>query len=324
MNQASDGTEGGAGGDVEPVTTPLTEAPVAEAPAEAPAAEAPAAEAPVTEAPPAAEAPTDTEIKSWNKEAPDDWREQLANGDEKKLNMLKRITDFDKFTESYFNAQDKIRAGETSNGLPDNPTEEQISAYREANNVPKSAEEYALALEEGLVLGEHDERIMKDVYEVAHKNNVSNDTISELTNAMLKGRELESQSLIKQDGLDVQQSTSMLRDNWGQDYETNIGLVQGVLGSLPESVRDDFANARLADGTAVFNSPEMMNFFAEAARAINPAATVVPAGSGNPMQAITGRIADLEAKMGTPEWYKDAASQKELVNLYTARERMSK
>ena len=238
--------------------------------------------------------------------------------------MLKRITDFDKFTESYFNAQDKIRAGEISNGLPDNPTDEQLAAYREANNVPSTPKEYALALEGGLVLGEIDERIMSGVYDIAHKHNVSNDVISDLTNAMLKGREFESQAMVKQDGLDMQQSTSMLRDTWGQDYETNIGLVQGVLSGLPESVRDGFANARLSDGTAVFNSPEMMNFFAEAARAINPAATVVPAGNGNPVQAINGRIADLEAKMSTPEWFKDASSQKELLNLYTARDKMAK
>ena len=165
---------------------------------------------------------------------------------------------------------------------------------------------------------------MKGVYEIAHKNNVSNDTISELTNAMLKGRELESQSLVKQDGLDMQQSTSMLKANWGQDYEMNIGLVQGVLQSLPETVRDSFANARLADGTAVFNSPEMMNFFADAARAINPAATVVPAGNGNPAQAVVSRIAELEAKMGSDTWHKDANSQQELLRLYDARERMNK
>jgi hypothetical protein len=116
----------------------------------------------------------------------------------------------------------------------------------------------------------------------------------------------------------------MLKANWGQDYEMNIGLVQGVLQSLPETVRDSFANARLADGTAVFNSPEMMNFFADAARAINPAATVVPAGNGNPAQAVVSRIAELEAKMGSDTWHKDANSQQELLRLYDARERMNK
>ena len=290
MNQVTEGGEGG--GSTEPVQTPLT----------------------ATDPAPATD--------PWTKTIPDDWREQLAAGDEKKLNMLKRITDFDKFTESYFNAQDKIRAGEVSNGLPDNPTEEQIAAYREANGIPKSAEEYSLTLEDGLVLGDLDEKVMGAVYEAAHKNNISNEAISDLTNAMLKGREYEAQALIKQDGLDVQQSKTMLRQTWGQDYETNIGLVQGILKGLPDSVRDQFANARLSDGTAVFNSPEMMNFFAEAARAINPAATVVPAGNGNPMQAITGRIEQLEGMMGEPNWHKNASAQKELLDLYTARDKM--
>jgi hypothetical protein len=310
QNEAGDGTEAGAAGDVAPVNTALTQTPAADPvvdPVVDPAAEAPAAEAPVAD--PVADV---------------DWRVAMAGGDEKKMNQLKRFTDVGKLSEAYFNAQEKIRAGETSNGLPDNPTEEQLTAYREANNVPSTAEDYSLSLDEGLVLGDVDERIMKGVYDIAHKHNVSNDVISDLTNTMLKGREFESQAVTKQDGLDMQQSTSMLRDTWGQDYETNVGLVQGVLGGLPESVRDDFANARMSDGTAVFNSPEMMNFFAEAARAINPAATLVPAGNGNPTQAVIGRIAELEGKMGTNEWYKDTSSQKELQELYTARERLTR
>ncbi|MDC0600119.1 hypothetical protein OAO65_02295 [Flavobacteriales bacterium] len=253
-----------------------------------------------------------------------DWRTQIAGTDEKLMKQLERFTDVSKFAESYTNAQDKIRAGETSNGLPDNPTDEQLAAYREANNVPTTAEDYALALDEGLVLGDIDERIMKGVYDAAHQNNISNEAMSQVTNAMLKGREIESQAQVTQDNLDRHQSTAMLKDNWGQDYETNVGLVQGIMQSLPEAIRDDFASARMADGTAVFNSPEMMNFFADAARAINPAATVVPAGTGNPMQAVTSRIAELEGRMGEPGWHKDTAANKELMDLYTAREGLTK
>lgn len=259
----------------------------------------------------------------WSQSAPDDWRQQIAGDDEKRLKQLDRHTDFGSFVKSAFNAQDKIRSGEISNGLPDNPSDEQLAAYREANGIPATAEDYSLTLDEGLVLGESDERVMKGVYDIAHKNNVSNDVVTQLTNAMLKGQEYERQALQQQDGLDKQTADRQLREAWGQDYETNEGLVKNLINGLPESVRDNFGSARLADGTAVFNSPEMMNFLAEAARAINPAATVVPPGNGNPTQAITSRIAELESRMGTDEWYKDEAAQQELRNLYTAQEKMA-
>ena len=269
--------------------------------------------------PPAADA---TPPAAWFDSAPEDWRQQLAGEDEKRLNQLSRITDVKSFAESYFNAQDKIRSGETSNGLPDNPTDEQMNAYREANNIPATVEDYSLALDEGLVLGEADERIMGDVYKVAHENNVSNDVVSQLTNAMLKGRDQEEHAIQQQDGLDLQTADRQMRDTWGQDYEMNKNLIRGVLNGLPETVKDEFASARLANGQAVFNSPEMMNFFADAARAMNPSATVVPAGTGNPMQAIEGRKAELEARMSSPEWFKDNAAQKEYRDLLEAQERM--
>ena len=281
----------------------------------------------VTDATPAADATPApaadaTPAPSWYDSAPEDWRQQLAGDDEKRLNQLSRITDVKSFTDSYFNAQDKIRSGETSNGLPENPTDEQMSAYREANNIPATIEDYNLALDEGLVLGEADERIMGDVYKVAHENNVSNDVVSQLTNAMLKGRDQEEHAIQQQDGLDLQTADRQMRDNWGQDYEMNKNLVRGVLNGLPETVRDEFASARLANGQAVFNSPEMMNFFADAARAMNPSATVVPAGTGNPLQAIEGRKAELESQMGTNEWYKNTSAQKEYQDLIEAQARM--
>lgn len=268
--------------------------------------------------------PSEDPTPAWTQSAPEDWRQQIAGEDDKRLKQLERFTDVNKFIESAFNAQDKIRAGEISNGLPDDPSDEQLAAYRDANGIPSTAEDYAMSLDEGLVLGEMDERIMGDVYKVAHENNVSNDVMSQLTNAMLKGREHEQQALTQQDGLDKQTADRQLRDAWGQDFETNHGLVRNLINGLPETIRDDFASARLADGTAVFNSPEMLNFFAEAMRAINPAATVVPAGNGNPTQAISSRIAELEGQMGTDSWYKDEASQKELRDLYDAQERMTK
>lgn len=268
-------------------------------------------------------APVEDTPPAWSQSAPDDWRQQIAGEDEKRLKQLERFTDFDAFTKSAFNAQDKIRSGEISSGLPENPSDEQLAAYREANGIPNTAEDYALSLDDGLVLGEMDERIMEGIYKVAHENNVSNDVVSQLTNAMLKGRDHEQQALINQDGLDKQTADRQLREAWGSDFEMNTGLVKNLINGLPETVRNDFANARLADGTAVFNSPAMMNFFAEAMRAMNPAATVVPAGNGNPTQAIESRISELESKMGTPEWYKDTAGQQELQQLYTAKEQMS-
>jgi hypothetical protein len=271
---------------------------------------------------PAQQPATQAAADPWWKTAPADWREQIANGDEKKLNQLKRVKDFGTFAENYFNAQDKIRSGEIKSGLPENPTEEQLATYREIQGIPQKPEEYDLKLEEGVVLGEADKRIMDSIYPIAHKHNVPAAVLSELTNQMLKGQEQQLREIETQDGLDFQTAERQLRDTWRHDYDMNVNVVKGLLNSLPESVRGVFMDSRLADGRLMFNSPEVMNFFADVARTVNPAATVVPSGTGNPIQAINDRIADLEKRMGTKEWYNDMNSQQEYQRLVEAKSKM--
>lgn len=297
-----------------------TPTPAAAASTPAPAADLSTAPAASTPAPvtPAASTP----VEPWTKTAPADWREQIANGDEKKLNQLKRIKDFDTFSENYFNAQEKIRSGEIKSGLPENPTDEQVAAYRESLGVPQKPEEYNLQLEEGVVLGEADKRIMASIFPIAHKYNVPAAVLSELTNQMLKGQEGQLAEMEQQDGLDYQTAERQLRDTWRHDYDMNVNVVKGMLNSLPESVRGVFMDSRMADGRLMFNSPEVMNFFADVARTVNPAATVVPNGTGNPVQAINDRIADLEKRMGTKEWFSDLDAQDDYQKLVDARRQM--
>jgi len=261
-------------------------------------------------------------------DAPDTWRSDLISaagfeGDDatKRAGQLERVLDPGTLAKNYFSAQDRIRTGEISNGLPENPTDEQMADWRTANDVPAVAADYKLTLEDGLVLGEEDGAILTPVFEVAHKRNLPAAAMSDMTNAFLKAREIEAHKMQQQDGVDTQQTTRMLKDSWGADYDTNINMVQGLLANLPETVRADVEGARMADGTGMFNSPEVMVFFADMARKLNPAGTVVP-NANNPVQAVSDEIGKLEARMGHNEWFKDQAAQQRLQQLYTARDAM--
>ena len=294
-------------------------------PPETPPAETPPPSGDIT--PPAENTPP--EVKSFYESAPEDWRNQIVDSfddldqadKDKKLAFLNRFSDIKSMSKSLFEANDKIRSGQIETGLPENATDEQLSEYREANGIPDSAEGYAEFLDEGLVLGEVDERIMRDVYKVAHDNNVSADTINQLTGAMMNARQREQDALVAKDGVDQQQAERITKDLWGGDYETNINMIKGYVSKLPESVREGFENARMGDGQALFNSPEMLSFLSDAARLANPSGTVVP-NSNNPTQAISDEIKTLESKMGTDEWFKDEASQKRYRDLVDAEGRM--
>jgi hypothetical protein len=77
----------------------------------------------------------------------------------------------------------------------------------------------------------------------------------------------------------------------------------------------------MADGRALFNSPEVMVFMADIQRRLNPMATVMP-GSDNPVQATADRIKSLETQMreDSVAWHKDKPAQEELMRLYGAQQ----
>ena len=268
--------------------------------------------------PPADPPPADPP-PAYFKSMPDDWRSQLAGDDEKRLKQLERVSDMDGLVNNYFSAQDMIRKGELSNGLPENPTDDQLSQWREANGVPETFDKYETSVE----LSERDARVFGKVNEVAHGHNISSAAMDDITKAIVGGMEAEEQAVREEDGIHQQTTERQLKETWQGDYQTNINMVQGLLSTLPEEIREEFSSARLMDGRAVFNSPEIMVFFSDMARKLDPSGTVVP-NSANPVQTINDEIAALEARMGEDNWHKDLVANNRLVQLYEAQDKMAK
>lgn len=273
---------------------------------------------------PGVAAPTD-EAKPFFADVPDDWREQLAGDDKKRLNMLNRLSGIDKLLDSYVAAEDKIRSGEISNGLPDNPTDEQVAAWREANGVPESPDKYELQLAEGLVLGEDDKTIMDNVFQGAYAQNVSAEAMSEITNRFLAGRQQQFELIKAQDQSEADKVTQTLKAHWKGAYEGNINRVKGFLAGLPEGVKEAFTASRMGDGKAMWNSPEVMLYFEDVARRLNPAGALVP-DSINQVQAVKDKIAENVKMMGDDpdSWYKDHARQEEHRKLLEAQDQMER
>ena len=302
-----------------------------ELPNDAPAENTPPPEAPAPSAAPAepttpldGATPPAEAAKGYFDTAPDDWRSQLAGGDDKRAKELERVPDIKVLAQRFFDGQDKIRAGELASGLPENPTDEQMADWRIANGVPEDLDGYAQALGEGVQLAEDDTRIMDGVFEVAHKYNMSTDAVSEITNALLKGRDAEADAVVAEDGVHFQTTSRQLKDTWGGDFEANLNMIKGLTSQLPEGVREEFQSARLQNGQALFNSAEVNVWFADIARQLNPAGVVVP-NAANPVQSIKNEIADLEAQMGdTVAWSKNTEGNDRLMALYEAEENMAK
>ena len=255
-----------------------------------------------------------------------DWRAAIAGDDPNKLARLQRYTTIDDWNDSAFQAHEKLRKGEISTGLPENPSDEQLREYREANNVPLDGNYFDnIHLEEGLQLTETDREMFEPVYAIAHELNIPQEGMSAMTNALLIARENVFESMRTQDGVDTQNFTAMAKENWGGDYDTNMARADNLLNRLPEAVREELKAGRLADGKAITSSLEVMNWLVGIDRELNPLGGM-PADGGNVYQTALDIIKESEERMKNDRanWYKDTEAQKRYMAALEQRDKFDK
>ena len=255
---------------------------------------------------------------------PDNWRALMAGEDDKTLKQLDRYSTPADMAKALIEAKQKIREG-LATGLPDDPTDDQVAAYREKNGIPAEASGYEIKLEDGLVIGDEDKPVLDHVLQAMHGANATPDQVNAMTNAYFAMQEQAYQDQQVVDTQQSQEATNELKDVWGTDFIGNTNAVKSLLNTLPESVKEQFEGARLADGRAVFNSPEVMQWMADTARQANPAATIMP-NVANPVQAMGDEIKSIEKVMreNPNEYWRDNDMQARLRELMDAQDGMSK
>lgn len=230
---------------------------------------------------------------------PDNWRTYFAT-DEKHLKQLERFTDPKKLGEAYFNAQDAIRSGQHKQPtLPENPTEEQIKEYREANGIPLTPAEYKLELEDGLTVGEQDQPIIDAVLAAAHEAHIPNDKVSPIFNAYFKQVAQVVADIGKQDETDRSETTQALMETWGSDYQANKNATENFLSRFPEDMRQKLMGARVEGGKGLLNHPEFVQSLVEIERQLNPTATIPPNSGSDPVANAQQRLAEINRFMQT-------------------------
>ena len=266
---------------------------------------------------------------NWYDSAPETWRTDLITkagyeGEDavKVGNMLERSNDPASFLKSAVSAQDMIRKGELSSGLPDNPSEEQLNDWRSANGVPLEPS-YELSLGDGVTLSESEQGIFDEVFKSAHAGNVNTDTMNQMAVSFKQAQQVQEDKRLAQDGIDSQQGVEVLKKAWGGEFDANMNRANARLNALPDAVRESLVGGRMGDGKGMMNSPEVLEWLSGMERQINPAGTVVP-NAANPVQAIKDELASLKEKIGTEEWFKDQDSQDRYQQLLEAQGRMTK
>lgn len=252
---------------------------------------------------------------------PDDWRKQMAGEDEKELKLAERYATPKDIWKKARELERLFSSRDTKAALPDNPTPEQLTAYRLERGIPEKPEGYLEKLPEGLVIGEKDKPLFESFVKGLHELNAD----PKFAHYAVKWyNNLQEESAAKAAEQDTGHKTEVedaLRTEWGPDYRANVNHVKAFLDGAPDGVGELIGNARDSEGRALLNNPNVLKWLVGTARELNPTHTIVPGTGGNQVQSIEEEIGKIEKTMRThrAEYNRDEGMQKRLRDLYTAR-----
>lgn len=300
-----------------PDPTPAPAPPASPAPTalnpDAPPAAAPPASPPVAAAPPVGSPPASPPAAPAAVAWPENWRNMYAGEDAKLLARLERFTDPAKAFDALIEAQNKIRSGDFAKPLPANANEQERLAWRQANGIPDKPEGYFEKLPDGLVIGKDDQPLFTEFAKAMHDENVSPAAMHKAVKWYYGLQDREQAAISNTDKQHAIETTDALRQKWGNDYRANIGQVMSFLDSLGGELKSQLMDASLPDGRRLFNSPEIVSWFADKARELNPAGILIPGGNGEgQMASIDAEMKGLEKMMGnkSSEYWKGPSAEK--------------
>lgn len=245
---------------------------------------------------------------SW----PDDWRQKYAAGDEKKLKKLERYGSPQAALDALFNAQSRISSGELKAPLAPDATPEEKTAWRLDNGIPEEPSGYDLTLPNGLIVGEADKPFVDDFLAVAHEGNFKQEDVSRALSWFFDKQETMVAEQAARDTEVRMKTFDQLRDEFGPGYKNEVKIAYAVLDNAPEGVRESFLAGRLADGSLIGDSPEIIRWLNTLSRELNPVGVVVPGSGSNAVQAVEAERETLRKMMGDrkSEYWKGPNAEK--------------
>jgi hypothetical protein len=323
--------------DPAPAADPATPsaAPAAAAPAAAPAA--PAADTPAPATAPASPAPTlaaaapagDPPAKpDATPAAASDWRKAMAGDDAEAAKRLGRFADPAQVWKSYRALEQRISSGDLKKALPENASAEELASWRKENGIPENEAGYvnAVKLENGLIPGEADKPFLNDFAKYVHGKNWTPNQYNDALNWYFDTQEKQRLAQEKADTEFKQQAEDALRADWeGADFRRNLTAVNNLIATMPDGLGNDLLSARMPNGRLVGDNPTFIKAMANLALELNPAASLVPAGTTDPTKTIDAELEGIrEKRRNDPRAYDgDKKMQARELELLEAKQKMS-
>lgn len=265
---------------------------------------------------------------------PEDWRGKLAGEDEKLAKRLERFKSPVDVWKSFLNAEQKISAGQMKPTLPENPSEEDMAAYRKELGVPDKPEGYLEKLPDGLVIGDGDKELANSFIEQAHAANMPPEFVGAALDWYYQRQEAEVAKVAEEDKGYRSEAEDDLRGEWGGDFRPIQNSVKNFLNTTPVVGQDEngkdvtlgdvLRGSRSPDGRLLGDNPQFLRWIADLADKANPAGFVAP-GAGDQSKSVDDEITQIEEVMRTKRgtYDKDEKMQARYLKLLEARDRLA-
>lgn len=253
------------------------------------------------------------------------WRAQMAGGDAELAKRLERFASPKDFMQSFVEKERKISSGELKRSAPGpDASPEDLKAWRAESGIPEAPEGYfeKIELPTGVTLGEADKPFANSFAEYAHKEHM---TPKQVSAAMAWYYDTVDKQSLQSESADAEfkvQARDALNQEWRGDFKANMNAMQSVVATAPDEVKTRLFGGRTADGKIIGDDPAVMKWLAGLGRELNPAATLLPPGVPQNSASVDAEIKQIEGRMGTPDYWKDTATQDRYRELVNAREKM--
>lgn len=246
------------------------------------------------------------ESKAASVPFPEDWRERIAQGDEKHLSELQRFKSFETYAKSQRALRQKLASGEFKRAeeFDDGWADDKKAAWRKDNGVPEKAEDYAMPEIKGHEWTDADKAAAAPFLERMHARNARPEVVQEAMGFYAQAVAQAKEQMHSRDREERISLEDTLRDDWGNDYRANINLMKRALGDndlIPGGMEkgglgEMIMQARLPDGARLINQPGMAQFLAGLARQTYGETSMVPVREG---AVLSSRKVEIEKVMST-------------------------
>jgi hypothetical protein len=258
---------------------------------------------------------------------PDNWRYEMAGGDEKELNRLERKKAPTDVYKSYRELE-KIKSSCVP--APKKPTSEstpeEVKAYRESIGVPEDYKAYDLSFDDGTAIGEDLMPAVDGYLKFAHESNLPPEVVKSNIKWFMDDIAQE-QARVKQANDEARvNGLVQLKSEWGGEFQGNMNAIHSLFTEAPEGVQQSLFNAVGADGLKFANNPDNIRWLVNVAKAINPTASLLPAGV-NTEAGIDTELEKLQSMMHSKDpaesnkYWKDPKAQERFLALTQAKQK---